>query len=190
MIILYEVPKLPSSNPNSKEKDLEDKDPKPPISDSEKKGDAKDTDFPTDEDATTDEDNIDSENEDSDEDATTDGTTETQDEPPVNKVKLQTLFDDILSLRGTCEFLIRGIETAISASSNDKLGKILENAHSILDNAIKHCNIVLVNFSSYSYDNCLAISRTVGERVEAVAKMLKHVIDGDDDTRTPGPNKS
>lgn len=113
---------------------------------------------------------------------------EQQEEGP-DEVTLQLqrerLYDAVVEVQELCESLKKSGETILERSNDDAAKKMISRALEIVDEADGQCDVIRAKFQDLGYERVRAIYSTVRERVAAVAEILKHVIDGDDDFRNP-----
>ena len=110
--------------------------------------------------------------------------------PPVDPAKKEALFDAMFEMRETCRTLLRSIDAIAGGIENEDLSKTVARARQLVDEAERQSSTLLSRFTSFDYEKARSLFQSVKERVSSVSEVIKHVIDGDDDSRDPGPNKS
>ena len=106
-------------------------------------------------------------------------------DPVADRLRREQLLNEIESVRDQARSLERALAFLADRASEASARSMAAEARKIADEAARQCSVVLVNFSDLGHDRVLTVFRTVRERVSAVAEIVKHVIDGDDDFRDP-----
>ena len=119
-----------------------------------------------------------------------DGTDAGDGTPPVDPAKKEALFDAMFEMRETCRTLLRSIDAIAGGIENEDLSRTVARARQLVDEAERQSSTLLSRFTSFDYEKARSLFQSVKERVSSVSEVIKHVIDGDDDSRDPGPNKS
>jgi hypothetical protein len=104
-------------------------------------------------------------------------------DPVADRLKRTDLFDAITEIREQCKVLVSSAAFLADRTSDETARRLASKARSIAAEAERQCGILHANFSDFGYERVRAIYLTVRERVSAVAEVLKHVIDGDEDFR-------
>ena len=125
-----------------------------------------------------------------DDGAAGDGTDAGDGAPPVDPAKKEALFDAMFEMRETCRTLLRSIDAIAGGIENEDLSRTVARARQLVDEAERQSSMLLSRFTSFDYEKARSLFQSVKERVSSVSEVIKHVIDGDDDSRDPGPNKS
>ena len=100
-----------------------------------------------------------------------------------DRLKREQLLDEIDRITAQAGALSRSLAFVADRSSDPKSRAMAADAKAIVDEAGRQCSVILINFSDLGYDRVQTVFLTVRERVAAVAEIIKHVIDGDDDFR-------
>ena len=99
----------------------------------------------------------------------------------------ERLYDAMVDIQTQCAKLLKSADFLMDRIS-DRTGKeMVLRAKKILTDTNDQCDTIRTRFSDIGYDRVLSLYATVRERVAAVAEIIKHVIDGDDDFRKPPP---
>ena len=134
----------------------------------------------------TDDDDMDDESDDSgDSDTATSEAPKESANSIADKLRRERLYDAILTVQSQAEHL-RDATNTLADRIDDEANKTLAvNARGIVVEVISQCETIRRYFSDLGYDRVRELYTTVRERVSAVAEIIKHVIDGDDDFRKP-----
>jgi hypothetical protein len=120
--------------------------------------------------------------EDDDDDGLGGGDTE-QTDPVADRLRREQLYDAIVDVQQQCEQLSASAEILVDRIE-DKTAKVFAvRSKKLLDDTISQCDVIRSRFADLGYERVRDIYATVRERVSAVAEIIKHVIDGDDDFR-------
>ena len=191
MILLMEAPK-PADDPDAKDPALDDKgkgaadpatedppadnpeddDPTDPADDS---GNADDPASPDLEDDEEDDDNLGDPSLDMNQDQSSDPVTE--------KLRRERLYDAIVDSQQQCEQLSASADVIIGRIQDDTARKFAIRAKQLVDETGEQCATIRTKFADLGYERARDLYATARERVSAVAEIIKHVIDGDDDFR-------
>ena len=191
MILLTEAPK-PADDPDAKDPALDDKgkgaadpatedppadnpeddDPTDPADDS---GNADDPASPDLEDDEEDDDNLGDPSLDMNQDQSSDPVTE--------KLRRERLYDAIVDSQQQCEQLSASADVIIGRIQDDTARKFAIRAKQLVDETGEQCATIRTKFADLGYERARDLYATARERVSAVAEIIKHVIDGDDDFR-------
>ena len=105
-------------------------------------------------------------------------------------LRKERLYDAVADIQEQCKSL-SDAATILVERIDDKAGKMLAiRSRDILDRAMEQCTTIRTHFAELGYERVRDIYATLRERVSAVAEIIKHVIDGDDDFRQPGSDTS
>ena len=191
MILLTEPPK-PADDPDAKDPALDDKgkgaadpatedppadnpeddDPTDPADDS---GNADDPASPDLEDDEEDDDNLGDPSLDMNQDQSSD--------PVAEKLRRERLYDAIVDSQQQCEQLSASADVIIGRIQDDTARKFAIRAKQLVDETGEQCATIRTKFADLGYERARDLYATARERVSAVAEIIKHVIDGDDDFR-------
>ena len=112
-----------------------------------------------------------------------DGGDTEQADPAAERLRREQLYDAIVDIQQQCEQL-SGSAEILADRLEDKAAKMFAiRSKKLLDDTISQCDIIRSRFADLGYERVRDIYATVRERVSAVAEIIKHVIDGDDDFR-------
>lgn len=131
------------------------------------------------------EDDTDTGDDDLDGDETQEGTQEEGPDEVTLQLQRERLYDAVVEVQELCESLKKSGTSIMERSNDDAAKKMISRAMEIVDEADGQCDVIRAKFQDLGYERVRAIYSTVRERVAAVAEILKHVIDGDDDFRNP-----
>ena len=104
-------------------------------------------------------------------------------DPVADRLRREQLLNEIESIRDQAKSLERSLAFLADRASEASARTMAATSRKIVEEAARQCSVILINFSDLGYDRVLTVFRTVRERVSAVAEIVKHVIDGDDDFR-------
>ena len=138
-------------------------------------------------------DNVDNlEDDDADDDAPLDGADGsldtqqgTETDEVAERIKRERLYDAIVDSQQQCEQLTASVDIVIDRIQDDTARKFAIQARKTLADAADQCAIIRTRFADLGYERTRDLYATIRERVSAVAEIIKHVIDGDDDFRKP-----
>ena len=112
-----------------------------------------------------------------------DGGDTEQADPVAERLRREQLYDAVVDIQQQCEQL-SGSAEILADRLEDKAAKMFAiRSKKLLDDTISQCDIIRSRFADLGYERVRDIYATVRERVSAVAEIIKHVIDGDDDFR-------
>jgi hypothetical protein len=100
-----------------------------------------------------------------------------------DRLRREQLLEEIDRATAQAASLSRSLAFLADRANDPQARAMAVESKKIVDEAERQCSIILVNFSDLGYDRVQTAFRTVRERVAAVAEIVKHVIDGDDDFR-------
>ena len=193
LILLTEAPKddaLPPEEDDPKKKKKDDADPADPPADDTKTDNADDLDGGTE----TDDavlggagDGLDEEDDEEDDDNLGDPSLDMdqsqQSDPVAEKLKRERLYDAIAASQEQCEQLSASADVLIDRIQDDTARKFAVRAKKLVDDTAEQCATIRTKFADLGYKRARDLYATARERVSAVAEIIKHVIDGDDDFR-------
>jgi hypothetical protein len=106
-----------------------------------------------------------------------------QPDPVAEKIKRERLYDAIVDSQQQCEQLSASADVIIDRIQDDTARKFAIRAKQMVDDTAEQCAIIRTRFADLGYERTRDLYATMRERVSAVAEIIKHVIDGDDDFR-------
>ena len=104
-------------------------------------------------------------------------------DPVAEQLKRERLYDTVADAQQQCRKLSDAATFIINRSQDETALKFASRAKQLVDEVDEQCNIVMSRFSDLGYERARDLYATIRERVSAVAEIIKHVIDGDDDFR-------
>jgi hypothetical protein len=110
-------------------------------------------------------------------------------DPVVDKLRRERLFDAILDIQVQGKTLANSLEILLERIKDETALKFITQSKNILDIAIKQCDTLQTRFSDIAYEKIREIYATIRERVSAVAEIIEHVIDKDEDFRSVNTSK-
>ena len=100
------------------------------------------------------------------------------------------LYDAVVEVHAQCKALSDTARTVSERVKDEAVSLYITRAKRLIDDTADQCDILRSRFADLGYDRVRDLYTTVRERVSAVAEIIKHVIDGDDDFRQPGSETS
>jgi hypothetical protein len=100
-----------------------------------------------------------------------------------DRLRRERLYDSIADAQRQCTKLITSAVFILDRCRDPVAMKFASRAKQILDETDEQCSIVRSKFADLGYERARDLYSTIRERVSAVAEIIKHVIDGDDDFR-------
>ena len=187
MILLTEAPK-PADDPDAKDPALDDKgkgaaDPatEDPPADNPEDDDPTD---PADDSGNADDPaSPDLEDDDNLGDPSLDMNQDQSSDPVTEKLRRERLYDAIVDSQQQCEQLSASADVIIGRIQDDTARKFAIRAKQLVDETGEQCATIRTKFADLGYERARDLYATARERVSAVAEIIKHVIDGDDDFR-------
>lgn len=104
-------------------------------------------------------------------------------DPIADRLRRERLYDSIADAQRQCTKLIDSAVFILDRCKDPTAMKFASRAKQILDETDEQCSIVRSKFADLGYERARDLYSTIRERVSAVAEIIKHVIDGDDDFR-------
>jgi hypothetical protein len=104
-------------------------------------------------------------------------------DPIADRLRRERLYDSIADAQRQCTKLIDSAVFILDRCRDPVAMKFASRAKQILDETDEQCSIVRSKFADLGYERARDLYSTIRERVSAVAEIIKHVIDGDDDFR-------
>jgi hypothetical protein len=110
-----------------------------------------------------------------------DAATGDESDPIADRLRRERLYDSIADAQRQCTKLITSTVFILDRCRDPVAMKFASRAKQILDETDEQCSIVRSKFADLGYERARDLYSTIRERVSAVAEIIKHVIDGDDD---------
>ena len=110
---------------------------------------------------------------------------ETQSDPVQEQLRRERLYDAIAEAQHQCEQLSASASIIIDRIQDETARKFAIRAKELIDETNQQCSVLRTRFADLGYERVRDLYATARERVSAVAEIIKHVIDGDDDFRKP-----
>ena len=110
---------------------------------------------------------------------------ETQTDPVQEQLRRERLYDAIAEAQHQCEQLSASASIIIDRIQDETARKFAIRAKELIDETNQQCSVLRTRFADLGYERVRDLYATARERVSAVAEIIKHVIDGDDDFRKP-----
>ena len=104
-------------------------------------------------------------------------------DPVAEKLRRERLYDAIVDSQQQCEQLSASADVIIGRIQDDTARKFAIRAKQLVDETGEQCATIRTKFADLGYERARDLYATARERVSAVAEIIKHVIDGDDDFR-------
>lgn len=104
-------------------------------------------------------------------------------DPVGNEIRRGRLYDAVADVQKNCTDLIESAAFLTNRLEDAATRQTVERAKEILEEAVRQCTVLRTKFADLGYERVRTVYLTVRERVSAVAEIIKHVIDGDDDFR-------
>jgi hypothetical protein len=106
-----------------------------------------------------------------------------QPDPVAEQLKRERLYDSVSDAQLQAKNLSDAATFIINRSQDPTALKFASRAKQLVDEVDEQCAIVMSKFADLGYERARDLYATIRERVSAVAEIIKHVIDGDDDFR-------
>lgn len=110
---------------------------------------------------------------------------ESQSDPVQEQLRRERLYDAIAEAQHQCEQLSSSASIIIDRIQDETALKFAIRAKELIDETNQQCSVLRTRFADLGYERVRDLYATARERVSAVAEIIKHVIDGDDDFRKP-----
>ena len=104
-------------------------------------------------------------------------------DPVGDEIRRGRLYDAVADVQKNCTDLIESAAFLTNRLEDATTRQTVERAKEILEEAVRQCTVLRTKFADLGYERVRTVYLTVRERVSAVAEIIKHVIDGDDDFR-------
>lgn len=104
-------------------------------------------------------------------------------DPVGDEIRRGRLYDAVSDIQKNCTDLIESATFLTNRLEDATTRQTVERAKEILEEAVRQCTVLRTKFADLGYERVRTVYLTVRERVSAVAEIIKHVIDGDDDFR-------
>ena len=110
-------------------------------------------------------------------------TTGEETDPVAEQLRRERLYDSVSDAQLHAKELSSTAAFIINRSQDATALKFASRAKQLVDEVDEQCAIVMAKFSDLGYERARDLYATIRERVSAVAEIIKHVIDGDEDFR-------
>jgi hypothetical protein len=118
-------------------------------------------------------------------DGSADGAPASAPDPASEKIKRERMYDSLVEIQAQCQALSTASEQLLDRIKDPVGQKYITRSKALIDEANEQCTTLRARFADLGYERVRDVYVTVRERVSAVAEIIKHVIDGDDDFRKP-----
>ena len=106
------------------------------------------------------------------------------------QLRREQLYDAIVELLHHCTRLGESAEIIVNRTQDEDARALATRARELVEETRAKCEVVRTRFAELGYQRTRTLYTTLRERVSAVAEIIKHVIDGDDDFRKPDSGNS